>query len=373
MNNKTMQRDASLDVIRIVALFSVMSVHSFLHTGFYSQIVSGERMYVAVLARTMFMVCVPLFMILTGYLMNKKQISKKYYMGLEKTISIYILASLACILYKVYCEEMQYTIKKVILEILNFSAANYAWYVEMYIGLYLLIPFLNIIWHNLKTRKEKLILLMTFILLTALPGVINSHNFVLNGWWLNPASSKEYNAIIPDWWAGIYPITYYFIGCYLNEFKLKIPKLTNIVAFILAVVLIGSFNYYRSYGVVFVKGAYQNWGSLFNVIMTVLLFNLLLNINFNQLSNGIKNFLGKISNLCFGAYLVSWIFDSAYYSILNAIIPEMLERLNWYIVIVPTIFVCSLILSAILNCIQKGIVVGSKNLKSKIMCEVHNA
>ena len=35
------RRDSSLDIIRIVAVFTVLSVHFFLHNGFYSESVSG--------------------------------------------------------------------------------------------------------------------------------------------------------------------------------------------------------------------------------------------------------------------------------------------------------------------------------------------
>ena len=37
--------------------------------------------------------------------------------------------------------------------IVNFQ--QYSWYVNMYIGLFILIPFLNTIWQNLKTEKQK--------------------------------------------------------------------------------------------------------------------------------------------------------------------------------------------------------------------------
>lgn len=41
------------------------------------------------------MICVPLFLILTGFLMNKKVVSRKYYSGLKKTYITYVLASIA--------------------------------------------------------------------------------------------------------------------------------------------------------------------------------------------------------------------------------------------------------------------------------------
>ena len=101
------------------------------------------------------MISVPLFLLLTGYLMRKKELSKKYYSGIKKTLSIYILASLACLIYKVLFLNMNYSLFGIIKDILGFSLAKYSWYIEMYIGLFLLIPFLNLIYNNLKTKKEK--------------------------------------------------------------------------------------------------------------------------------------------------------------------------------------------------------------------------
>lgn len=67
-----MKRDTSLDFIRIIALISVISIHFFRHIGYYNLTLQGRWVYVLTLARSFFRVCVPLFLILTGYLMNKK-------------------------------------------------------------------------------------------------------------------------------------------------------------------------------------------------------------------------------------------------------------------------------------------------------------
>ena len=51
---KLKKRDTSLDILRIIAVFTVLSVHFFLHNGFYSQTIEGTPMYVAVVMRTLF-------------------------------------------------------------------------------------------------------------------------------------------------------------------------------------------------------------------------------------------------------------------------------------------------------------------------------
>ena len=76
---KLKKRDSSLDILRIIAVFTVLSVHFFLHNGFYSQTVEDKPMYIAVVMRTLFSVCVPLFMLLTGELICKLELSIKFY------------------------------------------------------------------------------------------------------------------------------------------------------------------------------------------------------------------------------------------------------------------------------------------------------
>ena len=110
MNLKKLERrDSSMDLIRIVAVFLVMSVHFLYHTsktventakmGFYNLTVDGfgpiegivkyfqtgdpnalhgPVMFLLVMMKVLFSACVPLFMILTGYLMSHKTLSRKY-------------------------------------------------------------------------------------------------------------------------------------------------------------------------------------------------------------------------------------------------------------------------------------------------------
>ena len=96
-------RDPKLDIIRIFALICVVGVHFFLNSGFYDVPIVGKRMYVASVVRAFFITCVPLFLMLTGYLVNKKQLSKKYYKGIIKVLIIYAICSVIySIFIKVY-------------------------------------------------------------------------------------------------------------------------------------------------------------------------------------------------------------------------------------------------------------------------------
>lgn len=69
-------RDYNLDLIRVFALYTVVSVHFFLNSGFYSQDMIGFKMFIKCIIRSFFIICVPLFLLLTGYLMKDKVYQK---------------------------------------------------------------------------------------------------------------------------------------------------------------------------------------------------------------------------------------------------------------------------------------------------------
>lgn len=304
------KRDTSLDVIRIIALFCVISIHFFLNTDYYDVTIEGKQIYFMTLFRSFFRICVPLFLILSGYLKNQKVLNITYYKSFSKIAFVYILASIGCLIfrYAYLCEDI--SINNGFFSILNFNASEYAWYVEMYIGLLLLIPFLNILWCNLQ-RKSKNVLLISMLFLTALPGIFNIYDFDVNEWWQDSQGSTFYNKLLPDFWDNLYPVTYYFIGCFMYEQRNKLKKHIgrDVIILLAAAIILGSFCFFRSYGSVFKWGKWESWGALPVVIMSFFVFRLLKNMNFDKLPDFIKKILHLISDACFGGYLISFIFD----------------------------------------------------------------
>ena len=73
MTTKNVSRYYSLDIVRIFAFSCVVGVHFFLYTPFYIIPIHGSRMYISTLLRTFLMICVPLFLMLSGYLMKKRK------------------------------------------------------------------------------------------------------------------------------------------------------------------------------------------------------------------------------------------------------------------------------------------------------------
>ena len=376
--NQLSSRNSSLDIIRIFAAFMVLSVHFFLYNGFYSEPVNKPAMFVAVGMRTFFGICVPLFMILTGYLMCHKTLSRDYYKGIRKTLIVFVLATIACMIFKMFHDNpaimnafgsgnfglmfkeigqtRKYGLINFIFGTLDFTGANYSWYIEMYIGLFLIAPFLNLAYNKLNSQKHKLVLVVTMFCLTTLPTIFNIFNFDTATWWVTPTESDTYQKLIPAFWLSMYPITYYFTGAYLREYGMKLR--TRAVAVLLVISLLGftTFNWFRSYNGGFKTGLYNYWYGFTPYVLSLLVFVLLSRIKSDNWKPGVKKALWKVSDLALGIYLCSYIFDVQIYERLNKTVPVMTDRLPYYFLTVPLCFVLAALLSLVLNLIAKGII-----------------
>ena len=67
---------------------------------------------------------------------------------------------------------------------------------------------------------------------------------------------------------------------------------------------------------------------------------------------GLRKFLGRLSGLCFGGYLLSWIFDSLVYPALMAAVPDFRLRM---LVLRPFAVVLVLILSLGASALVSGL------------------
>lgn len=342
-------RNCALVVVRIFAFFSVVSIHFFSHAGYYNATNDSIGMYCATLTRTFFRVCVPLFIILSGYLMGKKSPSASYYKKIIPILAEYFLASMCCAIFNYFQQGMPAGIflfgKTQLLGLFSYSTAPYGWYVEMYIGLFLLIPYLNILYNNLGTKSSKQSLIVTMLVITSIPSITNSLSFDLAG-------EAVYFRMLPQWWTGIYPITYYFIGTYLREYPIQFSNTKNILLILLATLISGSFCYWKCYQLSFDWGIWQTNESIFTVIQALLVFSFLLQLPYTRLTK-YKNILSYLSGRCFVAYLVSSILDSIVYPILSRFFNMDTFRLELFAIAVPAVFIGSLALSTAIHGVSR--------------------
>ena len=315
-------RNKHIDLIKCIALLFVILVHGLIYTGFYQRTIVGVNDAFYIFLRTIYINCVPLFLITTGYLMNKHTINKKYYKNIIRIIVTYIIIS---IIQTIVVKYSDLSINLIIKDIFNFTGANYSWYVKMYIGLFLLIPYLNIISNNLDKKQFKG-LIATLIIIGSLPAF----------------SYFGINSFLPNWW-NIYPLIYYFMGIYIKKYnKINIKK----DYIILSIILIFNtlFLFIISYKEIFRNSLLSDYMSIFVIASSYFIFKLLLNIKYKP-----NKFVEILSKHSLTIYLMSYIFDLYVYKSLSIIDITIIRMFVSGIIILILSTITSLIIDKIIK------------------------
>lgn len=356
---ETRIRQIGPDVVRIIAFAAVPAIHFFLNTEYYITPVKGVRMYFMTVVLVMCSICVPLFMILTGFLMSSKNVPiykkelLRFYSKLRDIITTYVLTTIFILLYRCIVNQERIGIRGAVMNLLGYH--QYSWYVNMYIGCFLLIPFLNLLWNSLSSQESRRILVIVLLVLTALPSVLNVYDLETPGALRNPWLTGNYAKFVPDWWAELYPLTYYYIGAYIRCYvkrenfdrrKLKLALLISFFAF-------GGYDFWRSYSEDFKWALWCDWGSLQNTLISVMVFILLISADYSRCSATVGKVLRRIAPLTFGAYLLSWVPDHFLYPQLIEWVPNVYYRFHWYVPSVLFSIMSSLLLAQIIQWIQK--------------------
>ena len=197
-----MKRNASLDITRGFAVILVACLHSIGNGSLTANPISGVSGYLLTGLWLLSASCVPLFLMLSGYLQNRKTPTVKYYVNYLHIYIPYLLLGVISLTVGALDTHQSLSVRDFVSSLVNFYTCEYSWFVMMYTGLFLLIPFLNAMYNGLETKGQKRLLILAFFALSHLPSLLNS-----------------YIQIYSVWWMRLFPVTYYFIGAYCSEYK----------------------------------------------------------------------------------------------------------------------------------------------------------
>lgn len=326
------KRNLNVDIIKAVSLLLVIGVHFFLYTGYYSINYSITNSIFIVL-RNICMACVPLFIIVTGYLNKNKIWSKKYYLNIGR---VYLLYSLAMFILTLV--DNKYVInttlfKTTLINILNYK--YYGWYITMYVGLILLAPIINIAFKNMdeSTRKYAVI---NIILAISIPVTL-----------ADLFSNVRYSIlsyILPNWWYYTWPLMYYIIGVVFSYNKNILKDFFSNSKILFWLTLIISTSLYSYIDIHWESRPHVN---IFIVIITTCIFSWLLSLDIN-IPEKIKPGIIFISNNTLLAYLLSYIVDNIIYPYVNQI-SNMNVRFSLFPVAVILNFILTILLVIIVR------------------------
>lgn len=269
------QYNYGVDIIKVLAMFLVSLVHTTTLSGWSTFELSWSlKNFWIVFGRMCGFCCVPLYMITTGYLCWKKQLSGFYYFKIIKILLEYFVCAVVFYLFNVIITENVFDIIQMFRFVLSFT--NF-WYISMYIGMFIFIPFLNILYNNLKNSSQKVLFIGCLLLILSLPGTCFVFSF--------------------NYWLAAYPILFYYIGCYFAEYKCNLSK-KYLFALLVLNVTISSL-------VLFMKVPInvETYCSLFCVLSSALIFLMLIDL-FIEKKNVLIRLIRRMANLTLSYYLL---------------------------------------------------------------------
>ncbi len=327
------QRYYNLDILRCCAILFVISLHFLYAIGLDEPNTKYTvfNLFILNMLKIIFYCGVPIFITLSGFLLFDKEWNKKAYIKIFDLLIVYFIINFITLAGNTFILSKPFSIFDFTKHVLQFDYIQYAWYLEMYIGLYLLAPFLNTMFKNLSLNSQRLYI-FTLLFLTTLYGYFGKSLY----------------------WAGLFPLTFYALG---NSFKINKPKTNLKVIPVLLVLSIFIFGITESILTSLFNSDLSFLGqnkikNLENAVITYLFFSLILSMDF-KLTPKIQNLLAFLSKHIYGIFLSSFIVDKITYHILSQI--HYWNNLNigikalFGIIIVPVVFITSLIISYIVN------------------------
>lgn len=345
------ERKVGLDLLRIIAMLMIVTLHVLGKGRFIVEGNNANCYQLAVLFEIICIVAVNCYVLITGYF----QIDSKF--RLKKVVSIWVKVLLYSI--SIYIIIMLFGIRQ-------FSAAdliksffpvitNVYWFVNCYLLLYIISPFLNKLIKSLEKKEFQKLLVILFVVFCILPSILpSSFNFDTTGGY-----------------GIIWLIVLYFVGAYIrlyvkNSYKNKI----NLYAFL----GISIFNYISFLLIKYMCNIIQitdmstmlyhyNFVTVF--LASVFLFMYFKNLEVKE--GKFKNLVIKIAPLTFAVYIIHEqvvLREILYLDILklNTVWNNWIQFLVIPIVVIVIFLVCIIIERITNNTIQKGII----NLLGKI-------
>lgn len=282
-------REPGLDMLRILALLFVVTFHSFLYNGFYSEAQSGVFMLTANAIRWLSVSCIGIFLMLTGYLKSQKPLDMGWYRGLLPIATGYLLAAAVSVPVRHFLLGDAQSFTTWLTRLFGFSAVYYGWYVEMYLGLMLLCPFVNILLKHLDER-QMLWLCLTLLFTTALSGTTKL-------------------SFAPDYWRMAYPLTYYVLGAAVRRLQPKVKPVIAIAGALTIALALGSITLLSTDGTI--SDAYTlEFADLPITAMVLCMFIALYRLHPGK---RVSRLLSLAAGGCYGGYLLSHLLDASVY------------------------------------------------------------
>ena len=300
------ERYAGVDIVKIIAMYSVLSLHFCLHAGYYSFPVRTRSGVLLSLFRIASYMCVPLFLTISGFLMHKAEFCAKHYIrAIPVAINSYIVGAIV-VAFKILFLHEKWPTFVWLRSVYLFDQPSYGWYVNMYLSLLMFMPFINYAYRSMKSGKHKLAALIVL-------GIIGNAAYTINRIPITVEGETTNIGWVPSAFVSLWPVTYYWCGLMIAEYR---PKINRVVTALAALVLLMgevAVNYYTvkpDQGGGWYTGFNFNNEDFLNVIVAALIFLTFYDIKIKN--RAVCKVLSAVAGLSMTVYLMSYIGDVLY-------------------------------------------------------------
>lgn len=298
MNKKSL----NIEFIRIFAIFMTITIHvSNLYIYSFTKVCNGYFL-TSVILNSVSRICVPLFFMISGALSIPKEYSfKKYCSRILKFILVLFIWS-----FIYYIQKNGFEFKNIGVVFVNsiFNAnmtSRHLWYMYAFIGINIVLPFIQSMCKNLNTEQENLFLTL-WVILSGISVIIIPIARTIT------KTNIDFSYPIPMINAAYY-LGYFICGHILykrfNNINFdKIKNIVCIVTFILSTAITAFFTYYISVKTNKLFDSMLWYKSIYIILATFSIFLL-----FISKKEAFKNpIILKFSTHSFGIYLIHILF-----------------------------------------------------------------
>lgn len=292
-------REIYFDYLRILSVFCVIGIHVAC-INWYTTPINNISFHIANFYDSLFRFSVPIFIMISGalFLDSKKEINikKLYLKNILRLVIALLFWSLIYSIFENIIITQNISIQSLKKTISGFFNSHYhLWFLNILIGIYLMIPILKIISENKKA--EEYFIILSFIFASFLPFISNISiiNKILN--------TNIFNISIP---LGINYTGYFLLGHYLNNYKLENKKeiaiyILGALSLIFTIIITSIISIYKGKPTDY----FYNY-LLPNIYFISTSIFILFKYHISKISilKKYNNIIIKLSNLTFGIYLI---------------------------------------------------------------------
>ena len=168
MSDKIISRNSSIELLRILATFGVLILHyndEGLGGAFYYVTPHSINEFILYFLVYLSIVSVNVFILISGYYLSKNN-TRKILKPLKLIVQVVLISFAFYVINKIFINNDSFA------DFFNKWCAVF-WFVSLYIALYLVSPYINIIFNKLNNKQTKVFILILFFVFSVEPTLID--------------------------------------------------------------------------------------------------------------------------------------------------------------------------------------------------------